>query len=497
MGNMLKQLSDIWSKMAVGQKALGIALVVLVAIGVGTAAFMGAQPSWRLLKSDLDAETASKALARLDEAGVRWQVADGGRSILVDTRDYDRAQATAVKDQIFPAEGGAGYKALDGMSFGMTEEQQKLRIRVATEEEIARTLKQFDVIESAKVHLVTAERSYTRRDSSPAKASVVLRMKPGRVMDPGAADAMARIVSNAASGLLAANVIITDTQGNLLSRGGEEASSAGAFAQTRARERWLQDKAQSALDAALGSNHAVVRVDAMLDLDRVETRKEEVKPESKVVTKERISSSTSGSGKKSGSGSSGSPSAAATVAGASGTGGQGASTEDLESEYAYDRTVTRTVNESGGIRRLTIGVLLDATAEPKIDADMVRQIVKGAVGFDETRRDFIEVTLVPFAARPEVSSTPEVTTIPLTDWSRILEIVKWSVTAIIAIAILFYAMRTMKSVRASLASSVTEPSARDERRAPDPREEITRELDRDAQAVGRLLRNWLYEASRN
>jgi flagellar M-ring protein FliF len=199
---------------------------------------------------------------------------------------------------MFPAEGGAGYKALDGMSFGMTEEQQKLRIRVATEEEIARTLKQFEAVESAKVHLVSAERSFTRRDSSPAKASVILRIKAGRVLDPGAADAMTRLVSNAAPGLLATNVIITDTQGNLLSRGGEEAIGSGAFNQTRARERWLQEKAQTALDAALGLGRAVVRVDADIELDRVETRKEEVKPESKVVTKERISSSTSSTGRR-------------------------------------------------------------------------------------------------------------------------------------------------------------------------------------------------------
>lgn len=493
METMMKQFGEIWAKMAAGQKALAIGLVVLVAVGVGAAAFVGSQPSWRLLRSELDAETAAKALARLDEAGIRWQVADEGRSILVDTRDFEKAQATAVKNRMFPGEGGNGYKALDGMSFGMTEEQQKLRIRVATEEEIARTLKQFEAVESAKVHLVSAERSFTRRDSSPAKASVILRMKPGRVLDPGAADAMARLVSNAAPGLLAANVIISDTQGNLLSRGGEEALGSGSFNQTRARERWLQEKAQTALDAALGAGRAVVRVDANIELDRIETRKEEVKPESKVVTKERISSSTSSTGKKA----SGSPSTSATITGASTGSGGGNATEDLESEYAYDRTITRKVVEAGAIRRLTIGVLLDANAEPKISSDTVREIVKGAVGFDDQRRDFIEVTAVPFAAKPEASPSAESVAPAAPDWSHVVDIVKWSVTAVVALGVLFFALKALKAAKATLAVATAEAAPKEERRPADPREEITRELDRDAQAVGRLLRNWLYEASRN
>jgi flagellar M-ring protein FliF len=304
---------------------------------------------------------------------------------------------------------------------------------------------------------------------------------------------MARLVSNAAPGLLAANVIISDTQGNLLSRGGEEALGSGSFNQTRARESWLQEKAQTALDAALGAGRAVVRVDANIELDRIETRKEEVKPESKVVTKERISSSTSSTGKKA----SGSPSTSATITGASTGSGGGNATEDLESEYAYDRTITRKVVEAGAIRRLTIGVLLDANAEPKISSDTVREIVKGAVGFDDQRRDFIEVTAVPFAAKPEATPATESLAPAAPDWSHVVDIVKWSVTAVVALGVLFFALKALKAAKATLAVATAEAAPKEERRPADPREEITRELDRDAQAVGRLLRNWLYEASRN
>jgi hypothetical protein len=79
----------------------------------------------------------------------------------------------------------------------------------------------------------------------------------------------------------------------------------------------------------------------------------------------------------------------------------------------------------------------------------------------------------------------------------VVDIVKWSVTAVVALGVLFFALKALKAAKATLAVATAEAAPKEERRPADPREEITRELDRDAQAVGRLLRNWLYEASRN
>src|SRR5262245_21225809 len=161
--------------MGAPQKALLLGVAGLLVAGVIGAAVWGSKPAFRLLKGGLDRETAAKALARLDEAGVTYRLENDGRDVLVDVKDFEKAQATLVQNQIISSEDGSGYRGLEAVSFGFTEEQQRFRMRVALEEEIARSLKQYDGIESAKVHLTSAEKSFNRRDSAPAKASVVLR----------------------------------------------------------------------------------------------------------------------------------------------------------------------------------------------------------------------------------------------------------------------------------------------------------------------------------
>src|SRR5690242_17266727 len=175
--------------MGAPQKALFGGVALLLVAGVIGAALWGSKPAFRLLKGGLDRETAAKALSRLDESGVKYKLENDGHDVLVDIRDFEKAQATLVQNQIITSDEGSGYRALESVSFGLTEEQQKLRMRIALEEEIAHSLKQFDGVEVAKVHLTAAERSFNRRDSAPAKASVILRLRQGKALDEGQIEA--------------------------------------------------------------------------------------------------------------------------------------------------------------------------------------------------------------------------------------------------------------------------------------------------------------------
>src|SRR5688572_4341237 len=110
--------------MAAPQRALLVAVAALAAAGTFGAAFWGSRPAFRLLKGGLDRETAAKALSRLDESGVHYRLENDGRDVLVDVEDYERAQTTLVQNQILSSEEGSGYRGLEGVSFGLTEEQQ-------------------------------------------------------------------------------------------------------------------------------------------------------------------------------------------------------------------------------------------------------------------------------------------------------------------------------------------------------------------------------------
>ena len=492
---MFQQLARIWQRMGAPQRALLAGVALLAVAGTIGAAIWGSRPAFRLLKGGLDRETAAKALARLDEGGVSYRLENDGRDVLVDVGDWERAQATLVQNQIMSAEEGSGYRGLEGVSFGLTEEQQKLRMRIALEEEIARSLKQFDGVEGAKVHLAAAEKSFTRRDSAPAKASVILRLRAGKALDEGQSEAMCRLVANASPGLLADNVILTDTRGTLLSRGaGSGAEGASALHQTRLREQYLADKAQSALDRALGPDRAVVRVDVSLESEKVDTTEVKILADQRVILQEKISSSEEASRKVGGPVST---DAQIKSAPAQEAGRGGSSTEDLSATYDYPRETIRTTREkTAAIKRLTVGVLVDqAFAAQKAE---VEEIVKGAVGWDEKRDDFIEVAFVPFAERSKAvdvpAGTPAATGLGI---PPLLELVKWGVTGIVAITLGFLILRSVRGARASVRLALAEATReqKPDARRVDPAEHVSHEIERDAQAVGRLLRNWLYETS--
>jgi flagellar M-ring protein FliF len=490
---VFQQVRKIWQKMAAPQRALLVGVAGLLVAGVVAAAIWGSKPAFRLLKGGLDRETAAKALARLDESGVTYRLENDGRDILVDVRDFEEAQATLVQNQIVAAEDGSGYRGLDAVSFGLTEEQQKLRMRVALEEEIARSLRQFDGVESAKVHLTSAEKSFNRRDSAPAKASVVLRLRQGRSLDEGQTQAMARLVANASPGLLTENVILTDTRGTLLSHGaggGEDASS--VLNQTRMRENYLADKAQSALDRALGPDQAIVRVDVVLESEKTDSTKTIIRPETQVKVQEKLSN-TEESPKKVGGAPGGDPTKLAADVG---TRGGGTSSEDSTVTYDYERETLHTTREKAGIvRRLTVGVLVDEKLLEK--KEQIKSLVTAAVGWDAERDPPFEPAFVPFAARPAVdepAASPEAG-----GWRAppVIELVKWGVTGLVALVLGVVVLRSIRAARASVRVAFSESSrdSKPDARRVDPAEKLSQEIERDAQGVGRLLRNWLYETS--
>lgn len=492
---MFQQLRRIWEKMGPPQRTLLAAVAALAALGCVGAAIWGSRPAFRLLKSGLDRETAAKALARLDEGGVRYRLENDGRDVLVDARDFDRAQSTLVQNRILSADEGGGYRAIDGVSFGLTEEQQKLRMRIALEEEISRSLRQFDGVEGAKVHLAPAEKSFTRRDSAPAKASVILRLRAGKALDDAQTEAMCRLVANASPGLLAENVTLTDTSGMLLSKGagsGSAASLAAGLAQTRMREQYLAEKAQSALDRALGPDRAIVRVDVVVETDRVDSTKIAIRPETKVVLQEKLSSSEDAS-KRVG----GPVGADAKVAGIAEQKAGGSSTEEVATTFDYERETIRTTREPGAVKRLTVGVLADAALESR--KSEIERVVKGAVGYDADRGDqFLDVAFVPFAERP-AAEDPAAGAAPATGFAipPVMELVKWGTTGVVALVLGFLILRSIRTARASMSVALAEAAreAKPDIRRVDPAEHISSEIERDAQAVGRLLRNWLYETS--
>ena len=225
MPPFLKQLADLWKKLSTAQKALAGAFVGVVVLGVVIASMAGAAPSWVLLKGGLDAAEVADALAKLDGAGVRRKVGPMRNEIYVDERDLDRARDVAAAQKLF-SEGGSDpeWESSSSTAIGLTEEQRRGKSLLAKQRNLGTMLEQYAGIVKATVTLTPAVKSFSKRESSPAKASIFLKLADGVVLDSLQVQTLQYVVAAALPDLTVDNVAVADTRGVLLSRG---AGSAG------------------------------------------------------------------------------------------------------------------------------------------------------------------------------------------------------------------------------------------------------------------------------
>ena len=122
--------------------------------------------------------------------------------------------------------------------------------------------------------------------------------------------------------------------------------------------------------------------------------------------------------------------------------------------YELDRKISRTKYQQGQIRRLSVAVVIDNIipvggdeAAPWAEADIERltNLVKGAVGFDETRGDIVTVINAPFI--PIEVVVPEVIETPVWQQPWFMKLAKQGLAALLVLLLVFVVIRPiMKSL---------------------------------------------------
>jgi flagellar M-ring protein FliF len=497
MPAILKQLGALWKGLTATQKTLAFALVAFTVVAAGVSTFVGASPSYVLLRDGLDAASVSAALTKLDAVGVRRKVGPTGTEIFVDSRDFERARSEAATQKLFPDAGtDLEWEAAGSASLGLTEDQRRRRDLLAKQKTLAKTLESYDGIERATVTLTPAVKAYARRDASPAKGALVLKFASGFAPDGLQVEAWQRVTAAAIADLAPENVTVSDTKGQLLSRGSGSGSGAGAFGapafeRRRAVERHLAEKAQSALDAAFGPGRSYVRVDATLDVESSEVTKRTLDSENRVAVQEKSSTSTGGARQNGGTPSTNAAGNPSTTTG-------GSNSEESSSSYEVGRTDTVTRREAGEIRRLTVAVALDQTLAA--EESKVRELVQNATGWNKDRGEPgkgdppVSVSTFAFAA-PKPEEAPVEAGFDFGRWIPALE---WTATAVLGLGLAWWALRAVKSAKALVAGAVRgveKPKEIGSQRPADPKESVAMEIERDPETVGALLRGWLYEGA--
>lgn len=418
--NRLKAASQTLS----GQQmaTLLIAFVAVVSLTIGAAYYLNT-PTYSVLFSDMDSESASSVVTRLKNEKVLYTLDDGGKTVRVPLNRVDELRLEFAS-QGMPTSGRIGFEIFDRTTFGVTDFLEHVNYRRALEGELARTISTIAEVAGARVHIAMPQPSLFAGRDQPTKASVVLKLKSNRQLQPATVTAITGLISASVESLRPESVVIIDNFGRPLSKplAGSDDEAEGAPLERQQRiERDSTTHVVALLEPIVGPGRVRVNVSAQLATHSQEETEEKWDPTPVVRSHQTVSQNSAG----------GAPEAVG-VAGARGnlptpptaaaaaptatvsTAQAGASHLAETTNYEVSKVTRHTVQPRGDIARLSVAVVLDderpvatagaapAAAKPRAQADIqkIQGLVAAAVGLDTDRGDQLTVENIAFEETP-------------------------------------------------------------------------------------------------
>jgi flagellar M-ring protein FliF len=390
--------------------------VVLVAAAAGLYSLVQwkKEADFKPLFTGLAPEDGAGIVQKLKEAGVDYRLPEGGGSVLVPSSRLAELRLSMAAAGL-PKTGRIGFELFDKVNLGTTEFTEHVNYRRALEGELERTIMTLAEVEQARVHLTFPKESVFLESQQPAKASVLVRIKPGARLAPPNVVAINNLVASAVEGLSADAVSVLDMNGNLLSRpkaigslDGPEASSA-ALEYRRQIEADLAAKINSTLAPILGAEKFRAGVSVECDFSGGELSEEVFDPAHSVMLTSQRTEDSAGTASTSGVPGTASTLPRPTSRPGGGSGKASRVTENVT--YQTSRTVKRTRMPAGVVRKMSLAVLVDQgvtwqregndckrvlVPPPPEKLKVIRDLVAGITGYSEQRGDQLTIETLPF-----------------------------------------------------------------------------------------------------
>ena len=333
-----------------------------------------AQPEYRVLYSGLKSDDAGNVIERLKKEKIQYKVSSDGTAIMIPSEKIYETRMLLASSGL-PQGGGIGFELFDNSKLGMTEFVQNVNYQRALQGELARTINQFDEIESSRVHIVMSKQSVFIEDEEPATASVVVKLRPGASLKRRKVDGITHLVSSSISGLEPNNVTVVDSYGNMLAGMDSEATfgrlGTDQLAFQESIERKMETSIKTMLNSALGHEKSIVRVSCLINFKRYERTEEKFLPENKVVRSEQNQKQMSTKPTKLPLGTPGQRSYAS-VNDPSGIKNKENiiyESEDQAANYEIGKVTSHIIEPVGEIQRVSVAVLVDGSHKTTVNND--------------------------------------------------------------------------------------------------------------------------------
>jgi flagellar M-ring protein FliF len=473
------------ARLAGGLRPLLVLIGIAAAAAAGVTVVLWSQgPSWGLLYGGLSPTDANDVAQALQSSDVPHRVDPASGGILV-PQDRISDARLRLASQGLPAGDGAGLELIrKDPGFGVSQFMEAARYHHALEIELARTITSLQAVEAARVHLAVPPQSAFVRSRREPSASVFLRLKSGRRLEPEQVSGIVHLVASSIPELEAEQVTVVDQNGHLLSapRSGAAAGAEAQLEAARRLEETYTGRIEELLAPLVGAGRVRAQVAVDLDAGALEEAREQYRPDSQVARSEQLAEQTAqapfagvggipgaltnqppqagvalppgaaaGAGAPPARAAGGAPAAdgAATAVAAA---GPVSSSRQSTRNFEIDRTLSYSRQPPGRVRRVTVAVLVDHVKSTGPDGQAVTgplppeqlanitQLVKDVVGFDAARGDSVNVVNASFLESGEV---PVAADVPLWQQPLLRDVVRLVLGAVVVIALLLLVVRPL------------------------------------------------------
>jgi flagellar M-ring protein FliF len=414
-------------------------------------------PTYAPLFSNLSGKDASDITTALDGMGVKWQLADGGKTVMVPESQLYKARID-LSAKGLPANSDS-FALLDNVGITTSEFQQNVDYQRAVQDELSKTIGAIHGVNAATVTLtMPSDDPFVGPDGQKSTAAVQVDTGGVRLGDEQV-QSIVHLVASSVKDLSPDGVTVTDTSGNLLYAPGSDASFTNSqnLSRTLAFEDAKKAQVEDMLAKSLGPGHATVTVSADIDYATGQTHTTTVTPVTDAkgnqltATKDQDTTDyTAPPGNSTGIlGPDGKPLASSST-------GATKFKEDKSTSTNLVSTQDTTSDSPGGtVKRLTASVALDQKAVPAGKVATYQSLIAAALGIDTTTRsDSLTVERVPMDKASvalaqqqfHTATTPSTPATPL----DMLGILRYVVTLLIIAIVLFLAWRSIKRAQLAL-----------------------------------------------
>lgn len=195
----------------------------------------------------------------------------------------DRALLAIVKSGLMDQ--NIGLEIFDKGDFTSTKEDKRIRLARAINGELARLIRKIPPIENSSVFISIPEQSMFTSLQKPITATVQVTIPSGDKLDPLKVKAITNLLLGSVTGLIAENISITDTNGNVYH------SIMGAddeiLQKIEENDKYMQQKISVQLDRLVGKGNYVATVSTSLRHNPLEKTSIMYDPESKTAMSEQ------------------------------------------------------------------------------------------------------------------------------------------------------------------------------------------------------------------